>query len=799
MTMDRATSTLFDSLLSAIQKAADYNRDDTVPPAAVLWPDEKREWEKLVPRLRGVLPHFLTLGPYDATHRTGPAIWLRCLLAGKIDGITLPTGTVPIIYLPGVSRATLRATEDCPQELKPLAELQYRGVIWSQANSKDWTIAAYLQTEKGGLQLTVAKDQATATSLRRAVEKLGDAPIADLQAKSAAGELNCTYFDSLVSDDLVDDLLSWMSQPTETRARWESGRWETLCSRCLADYGFDPARDHELVGAEKLGLQLKPVWKTAWKRYAVAPARYPGLEGLLRQAKPQPKGGAGLFSDADEFWPQDNEAEESELRTELLGLASLPLAKARQTLTELEQKHGCRREWVWFKLNHSPMAAVIQHLATLANLTGTPLTGGTLADMVTAYTTGGWKADAAVLDALAAVNKPADQEGVNTAIAHVYQPWLRDAAELFQQRVSETPLPGREQPRLDAVPLGTCVLFADGLRYDVGQKFLAMLAGRVGEIQSSHHFVALPSVTPTSKPAVSPVASKIKGTIAGDEFRPCVAVDGKDLTPERFRKLLADDEVQYLTVHDVGDPSGKGWTEFGNLDTTGHHEGSGMARRIPELLTTLVQRVESLLESGWKEVRVVTDHGWLLMPKGLPKSELPKYLTATRWRRCAVVKPNATVELPTFSWFWADDVRVASPPGIDCFMLGEEYNHGGLSLQECVVPQIVIRPGGTATVSAKIESFKWAGLRCRIKVTGDFAGCTVDLRDKAADPVSSVLRPEGVAEGESGALVGPKAVSKEGSVSLVVTNASREGTATTLVLLDQAGNILDKSPVTVGE
>ena len=90
-----------------------------------------------------------------------------------------------------------------------------------------------------------------------------------------------------------------------------------------------------------------------------------------------------------------------------------------------------------------------------------------------------------------------------------------------------------------------------------------------------------------------------------------------------------------------GDPSGKAWTEFGNLDTTGHNEGIGMARRIPELLSTLVQRVESLLEAGWKVVRVVTDHGWLLMPKGLPKTDLPKFLTATRWRRCAVVKPNA--------------------------------------------------------------------------------------------------------------------------------------------------------------
>jgi hypothetical protein len=778
-------STFFDSLLAALQKAADYNRDDTVPPAAVLWPDEKREWEKLAPRLRGLLPQFLTFGPYDAAHRTGPAIWLRCVLAGKIDGVPLPKGVVPVIYLPGVSRATLRATEECPHELKPLAELQYRGVIFSQANAKDWTIAAYLQTEKGGLNLTVARDQATVTSLRRAVEKLADAPLADLEAKSAAGELNGNYFDSLVSDDLVDDLLSWMSQPKETRAKWEPGRWETLCSRCIADYGFDPSRDGELIGAEKLGMQAKPVWKTAWKRFAVAPARYPGLEALLRKAKPQPKGGASLFAHNDEFWPQDNEAEEADLRKELLDLSSQPVATARQALIGMEQKHGCRREWVWAKLHHSPLAHAIQNLAILANVTTTPLTGGTLADMVKVYTDGGWKADAAVLDALATVNKPADQEAVNAAVAHVYKPWLRDAAELFQKRVGESPFPGRDKARIDAVPSGTCVLFADGLRYDVGQKFLAMLAGRVGEIQPSHHFVALPSVTPTSKPAVSPVAGKIKGTVAGEEFRPCVAQDGKDLTPDRFRKLLADDGVQYLTNHDTGDPSGKAWTEFGNLDTTGHNEGIGMARRIPELLSTLVQRVESLLEAGWKEVRVVTDHGWLLMPKGLPKTDLPKFLTATRWRRCAVVKPNAAVELPCFSWFWADDVRVASPPGIDCFMSGEDYNHGGLSLQECVVPQIVIRPGGTATVSAKIDTFKWAGLRCRVKVTGDYIGCTVDLRDKAADPGTT--------------LASPKAVAKDGTVSLVVTNESREGTATTLVLLDHAGNILDKSPVTVGE
>ncbi|HBI47076.1 MAG TPA: BREX-1 system phosphatase PglZ type B [Planctomycetales bacterium] len=777
--------TLFDALLASILKAADYNSNDTVPPAAVLWPDEKREWERLAARLRALLPHFFVLGNYDAANLTGPAIWLRCVLAGKIPEALVAPGATPILYLPGVGRSTLRATEDCPSELRPLAELQYRGVFWSQVNAKDWTVSAFLQTEKGGLNLTVARDQATAASIRRAIDKLADTPISDLLAKSAAGELNANYFNSLVSDDPVDDLLCWMSNPKEARDRWEPGRWETLCSNCIANYGFDPARDGELVGAEKLGLQPKPVWKTAWKRYAVAPARYPGLEALLRKAKPQPKGGASLFVTADEYWPQDNEAEEAELRKELLDLSSAPLAAARQTLTGLEQKHGCRREWVWAKLNRSPLAGAIQHLATLAEVTAIPLTGATTADMVKVYTAGGWKADAAVLDALAAVALSADQEAAKAAVAHVYAPWLRDAAELFQKRVKSAPLPGGETPRLDNVPAGACVLFADGLRYDVGQKLLALLSGRVGSVQSRHQFVALPSVTPTAKPAVSPVAAKIKGTVAGEEFRPCVAADGKDLTPDRFRKLLADDGVQFLTVSETGDPTGRAWTEFGNLDKTGHAEGSGLARRIPELLTTLAQRIESLLTAGWQEVRVVTDHGWLLMPKGLPKCELPKYLTATRWRRCAVVKPTATVELPCFSWFWAEDVRIACPPGIDCFMAGEEYNHGGLSLQECVVPQFVIRPGRIAVISATIESIKWSRLRCRVRIAGEFAGCKVDLRDKPADPATT--------------LTGAKAVGQDGAVSLPVADDSREGTATTVVLLDPIGNVIAKAAVTVGE
>jgi hypothetical protein len=34
--------TLFDALLISLQSSSAFNRDDVVPPAALLWPDEKR-------------------------------------------------------------------------------------------------------------------------------------------------------------------------------------------------------------------------------------------------------------------------------------------------------------------------------------------------------------------------------------------------------------------------------------------------------------------------------------------------------------------------------------------------------------------------------------------------------------------------------------------------------------------------------------------------------------------------------------------------------------------------------------
>ena len=101
------------------------------------------------------------------------------------------------------------------------------------------------------------------------------------------------------------------------------------------------------------------------------------------------------------------------------------------------------------------------------------------------------------------------------------------------------------------------------------------------------------------------------------------------------------------------------------------------------------------------------------------------------------------------------------------------------------MPQLSVRGAIIAAPSAQIDQIKWIGLRCRITVSGQTTGCLVDLRDKANDAATS--------------LTSPKPVAKDGSVSLIVENDEREGSATILVLLDATGTVIDKIPVTVGE
>jgi hypothetical protein len=771
-----ATTTVIESLMASLEAAAKYNPNDVVRPAAIIWTDHDGQWQPIMPQLRRLMPQLLTLGEYEPERRTGPAIWLRCVIDRALEPPRLPDDTTPIMYLPGVSRQELRAVQACPESLKPLVELQYRGVCWTQKNGKDWTVEAFLVSDDGGLGLDVARDAATRRAMLGALTELVTTSVDRLRGK----HLEAEDFDKLFSEDLAKDLLRWLSEPAAVQSAWHGGRWRAFKSRCKADLKFDPDKDGELVAAEWLGKREGP-WATIWERFAEAPVLHPGVPELLRKGMP-----SELFIEPSS-WPQNNEKEEAALRQALLGLENQTPAAAREQILELERTHGVRRGWVWAKLDQAPLANALAHLALLAERTSSNLGGTSVADMAKLYVDGAWEIDAAALSAMAAVRSSADTQAVSKAVHAVYRPWLESAAEHLQGLAEQAPLPGPDGQEMEDVPVesGGLILFADGLRFDVSQRLAERLRARDWSVTMSTRWAGLPTVTATAKPAVSPVAEAIKGCSLGEDFLPVTVDAEQPLTTDRFRKLLSAAGYQYVGADETGDPSGRAWTEHGEIDKLGHALQGKLAARVDEQLDVLLERIEALLDAGWHDIRVVTDHGWLWLPGGLPKVELPKYLTASRWARCAAIKGGSNVEVPTVRWHWNAHERVAIAPGIACFGAGNEYVHGGLSLQESLVPVMRITAGArTAKTAATITHVFWAGLRCRVQIAGAQPGLSVDLRTKVNDTRSSVsqVRP----------------LDAEGSASLLVVDDELEGTPAVVVVLDTSGHVMTKQPTIIG-
>jgi len=775
---------IIELLIQSIRSAARHNPEAQTAPACILWPDHGRQWEAVIPRLQEELPELVILGDYCPEKRTGPAIWLRCVVARKIEEVMLPADRPPIIYLPGISRQDLRAVESCPDQLKPLAELQYRGAIWSQINSKDWTILMFLRSDQGGLGLDVAQDNETKNAIQIALYHLLDEDIELLIGK----RLDKDYFNTLLTGDPVRDLLQWLDQGEGFKENRGDNEWRAFVEVCKSQLGFNPEDEGTISGAAKLAAHEGP-WKPVWERFCEAPKRYQNIPNLIREKCKPPKG--KLFwhtgESPTEGWPQWNEEQENKLRKDLELLNSLPAHDARKKIEDLEKQHGSRRSLVWAELGEASLAQALEHLFVLACTTASPLAFGTLEELAATYRNSGWMADDAVIRSIAAVNKTEDIEAVKKTIRAVYLPWVEDSARYLQNLVEGSGYPGGCASTRKASPYkeGRCILFADGLRFDVAKRLKERLINRGCQVEERMIWAALPTVTATGKPAVAPIWDKIGGEV-GTNFEPCIAESGQLLSGYYLKKLLKNTGWDILDASSNGSGKGNAWCEFGDIDHEGHDRDCKLATRIDGILGDVQERVLQLLGAGWLSVHIVTDHGWLLMPGGLPKIELPSELTQVKWGRCASIKPGASTKEKQFPWYWNPGQYFALADGISCYRSGEEYDHGGLSLQECLTLELIVSSASSSASGTKVDlKIDWKGLRCKVVVNGGLPGLSIDIRDQPGNSSSSLVK-------------GGKPLHENQEVSLVVENEDLEGDEAIVVVLDVKGNLVAQLDTIIG-
>ncbi len=770
--------------ITALQSSAIFNPDIQEAPVCILWPDRDRQWEAVIPRLQQELPELFVLGDYAPEKRIGPSIWLRCVIGAALDDIQLPEGRIPIFYLPGMGRQDLRAIQSCPDHLKPLAELQYRGVIWSQLNSRDWTILAFLRSDQGGLGLDVAQDTATKNSMQTALHHLLDEDIELLQGK----RLDKDYFNTLLSGDPIRDFLQWLDQDEVFRESRDEHEWQAFVALCQSQLGFEPKNEGILAGADKMA-RREGAWQPVWDRFCEAPKRYPNIPDHIRKCSLP---ALNLFSDANSHgsWPQWNDSQEKQLQQEYLKLVQCPPHKARKMLLSLEARHGARRGLVWAELGESSLARASEHLSQLAESTSKSLAAGTVDDIQAGYIHSGWQADDAALKALACVVRRDDVQAVTAAIRSVYAAWLDEAARHLQEVVELDGYPGGTIVDEKTFPekQGECIFFVDGLRFDTAKRLSDIFSAKGLLVSGQPRWAALPSVTATGKPAISPVRMMIAGKDANTEFEPEISATGQSLTGYHFKRLLVDAGWQVLEKTDTGSGQGQAWTEFGDIDHEGHGRGSNLARYLDGLLQEIVDRVQILLGAGWNKIRIVTDHGWLLLPGGLPKLDLPKSLVENKWGRCAVLKAGAVSSEKVFPWYWNPDQNIALATGISCYRRGEEYAHGGLSVQECLTLELTVErlaTKGSGDGTARLTDIVWKGLRCKVAADGDLSGLLLDIRQQAGNEQSSVV-------------MNVKPVNENGMASVVVEDEDLEGETGYVVLIAGNGQLVSQQQTVIG-
>jgi hypothetical protein len=755
-----APVTPLEALVDALDRAAEHDPRTEAPPAALLWCDPAEEFAPLVPSLRERLPGLLTFGDYETKDRRGPAVWLRAAAARALPEPSWPADRPAVVYLPGVGREILRATEKCPEHLVLLAWFAVAGSLFGHPNSRDWTLRGFLVSKPayGGLGLEVGQDDATRSALVVAAPKLFATPIEELRSL----RLDAPTLHAMLAPDVTADVLDWLGGRLNEAT--DPPRYTGFRERARAELGLDPNRVAPAVAARRLA-SAEGRWGDVWHRFSSsAPSYYHEVAALLETLD-----APDLLADP-RVWATANVRAEAELREALLKLPEQSPAATCEAVLRLASQHSPRRDGPWAARGKASLAHAVVHLAAIAAAPSLP--GDSAASLAEAYAEEGWKADWAALAAVGAAPAQEDRAAVIAALQAVYRPWLEEGTVALQKMGRAFSPPEPTSADVDAV------IFVDGLRMDLAQQLAGELRNAGAVVASKWRWAGFPTVTATCKPLASPVVARFSGSEAAPDFSP-VASDGRPAGKAVLeRELTAAGWQPGLTLL----PDQKCWLEAGHFDADGHNMGVRLADQIARGLDDLRAQILGMARTG-RRVRLTTDHGWLLLPGGLPVAKLETGLTETKWTRCAIVKAGAPATVPQLPWSWNPAVMVASAPGIHALRAGHEYAHGGLSPQESIVAELTVEPLA-AVRRAVIVDLEWIGLRLRVRADGG-DGLAADLRLGAeGDGLSVADRP--------------RELDAEGRTSLLVPDDTLAGKPALLVLADADGKVVASRPTQIG-
>ncbi len=721
---------------------------DGIERDVILWFDQTGEWRRTAKAISSQLDtagwSFAELDP------TGSQVGLKLRLLGKADGIAT------LVYLPGWSSRDLRPESDRDPILWSLVEFEFTGATWtSQTHAAtgptivEWLAGHGVRLAGGAPALKRLSAGSSDSKLARWLARSIDRDIRDLPEPVRESDIA-----SMLGGDPSSSVIELLLDPDRAFLRWDDDASDVLdvvrdrfglsidsdlapegiADQVAADLALTEAWDafgspQDFPFESRLpasGAQRADVVRFVRRDLLVRGDSGPAF---LRRVAPQEVSFSPLVE-----WSADR----------IGSPAALPRLSHARYLLNIDRataasKGGWRAAATALELGAQPSdipaipgvpTTSWQGLSRLKSLAlgaevaidQAPKTSPSM--LVQSYLEGWWRIDDDYLRFLREANRHPSLAPLRSVAAEGYVAYLEATAHRWTQDLEagspwDVGIPSIRDVapaiwKADKGPRATLVI--DAVRWDIAKAIEARI-GPTCRVEPA--LATIPSTTPFGMTAVLPLGGSpaaIPGTSGV-----ALMFDGHEVSAREGRKAFLRSwfqtqsrTVEFIELDDViqGAPIPKAdhIVVFNYaLDQTGHAAATSanLPAEVEEHVARLALAVQQLHRAKIRRVDMVTDHGFLYVkPDHIDSLGRPKVAAANVWNRgprYALLKPDAPapdvvrIEAPM-----VPGIFVGLPRGVRTFDKAQVYLHGGVSLQECVIPHL-ISEAADVPVALKVE------------------------------------------------------------------------------------------------
>lgn len=273
--------------------------------------------------------------------------------------------------------------------------------------------------------------------------------------------------------------------------------------------------------------------------------------------------------------------------------------------------------------------------------------------------------------------------------------------------------------------LKTAYVMVDALRYEMARDLVTGL-DKDWHKELTFALATPPTITEVGMGALLPGAERGITLIDAGGGKLGVAIEGKILKDRKDRIKWLSEKIEGLVDIKLEEvvPAKKSTSEkiknakfvlvtSQEIDRLGESDSIAQAREFMDsALEKLGRAFRVLADLGVQRIIVTADHGYIFAEELATDAtfQAPGGQTVDLHRRVWVGRGGQSYDdvlrVPLTAFNLGSDLELALPIGLACFTAGgsKAYLHGGLTLQEIVIPTLVIQPTVTPpTVTAKIE------------------------------------------------------------------------------------------------